>query len=279
LKRASQHFGFDLMETLIMPPSKTTIFDWLENQNYSLSNFQKELFSLGFPYAPLVTNTGQFVSLKNRMLISKESIYEGNYDKKKLSIINDFIQFYSEKLLFTGEKIITKLVDNNKTTSIISNLYPDYKFILNKYDLSNSVHQVILSCDISMIKPSKEIFSKVFTKVSENYYIGDNFLSDISGLKSLNTKVCPIYYCKDKLIHYVKNKGFNELIECSFGDSYKINKKAFERFCAKCIISSNENQTINKNKFISRDGTLFLENIDEIKVINNLIEVSELMEG
>ena len=50
--------AFDLMDTLIEPPSRESISNFLSSSPlfFDLSEFQRKLFEIGFPYAPFINS-------------------------------------------------------------------------------------------------------------------------------------------------------------------------------------------------------------------------------
>lgn len=267
--------GFDLMDTLIVPPSREKIIKWIDNiqKKHMLSSLQKELFAIGFPYSMFVDDLKSFEVLKGKMLISKDDNELRNESINKYSITKDYANFVIEESIFSIGYIhnLKKIRNMNKQLLIISNLYPIYVDIINKFNLHDLFDEIILSCTCNIAKPNPEIFGIAFAQNKESIFIGDNYISDIMPL--ISTKIRPFFYTKSKLILFIKRNGITGLIEKEEKDYYIINNTAHIHLKNLGILAPSKNNYISKTSILRTENSYKLKELDEIDIIDNLDEI------
>lgn len=103
--------------------------------------------------------------------------------------------------------VLHKLKKDGHRLGIISNWDHSAKHLLEFHGLIDYFDNIIISSEVGVEKPSKEIFELAFkhgkTKSEESIYIGDNYYDDVVGSSKVGLKTY--------LINRFGNKGIEEL--------------------------------------------------------------------
>lgn len=261
---------FDLMDTIIIPPKKEHIEQWIREQYIYIDEYEATLFCNGYPYALFVKDSKlTFKEQKDILLINNINSYNDIYRLLKIKNITKYKEYITDKFIeffinnvtidINIKKFIFEKKENIKI-SIVSNLYSHYKKIIYKYDLQKKCDLIILSCDYGLRKPNNEIFSLINNffynyNFNEKYFLGDNWKSDI--VPAYKAGLIPILINnRSEFIEYITEKGCAFLFKLENGNMYIKNKykKNVEYYLSECIDLNNikigENLILENNKII-----------------------------
>lgn len=116
---------------------------------------------------------------------------------------------------------LAKLQQHGLGIGLISNWDKSARKVLEKNNLLQYFDEIIISSEVDVVKPEKEIFelalSRTNLKSAECIYIGDNYYDDIVGCQKMGIRGC--------LINRFGSLGIEELNYQSYLNTYEIVNK------------------------------------------------------
>ncbi|MGN2341674.1 HAD family hydrolase [Streptococcus dysgalactiae] len=217
--------AFDLMDTLIEPPSRESISKFLSSSPlfFELSEFQRKLFEIGFPYAPFINSLEEFNEQKELLLTIEQDNYLEHLSKRRYLQVKIYSEWFIKNcnLVEHGFELLDLIKKNGVKILIITNLFPIYKSLFCKFNLCYYA-EISSSFETGYIKPNIEAF-KTLKGFSRVLYFGDNIDSDILPLFAMDN-VTPVYYCRYQIVNYIVKNGLISLIEDKNDYGIKINR-------------------------------------------------------
>ncbi len=267
---------FDLMETIIIPPSKGRIDEWLSCVGgQEINSYQKELFILGFPYAMYVEEKN-FEKFKENMLSSsgeERLCYKGEKTDMNIEIITrKYVEFFLNNCTLNKDVFaILEKMKKDKDIKIVSNFYTVFKPLLDRYNIFREFDKIILSCDVGYRKPEEKIFEMTeYMNYRNSFFVGDNWKSDVVVPLKKGFKVFYLHE-RDSFIDNIYEKGCGFLIEKK--EKYSIKEK-YKNICNVYFgkLLDIEDIIPNKDLFIQFNNIYFsfMKNLFPIK---NLKEI------
>lgn len=270
----------DIMGTIIIPPSLESFKIFLSiNNNSSIfpNSFAKKLFEIGYPLALVnYTDEKDFMLKQNYFLTTDLSLKEILKDGRNLSFTRKYINFFVENCQIRRDfyPLINHLRNNSKKIILLSNMYSCYKDIVSKFKLNDWCDQVLLSCDIGIKKPNKELLSVISNHPKKCAYIGDSYLSDIKPAQELGMTL--LYFCTEKTFIYLKNNGINDFIINQSNNGVFINFLLYKYLLKKQLFDVNN--CFISNKYICKtNNTLFLKCLCDLNVVNSFTECIKIL--
>ena len=213
------------MDTLIEPPSRESLSHFLSSSPlfFDLSEFQRELFEIGFPYAPFINSLDEFNEQKELLLTVEEDNYLEHLSKRRYLQVKTYSEWFIKNcnLVDHGFELLDSIKKNGVKILIITNLFPIYKSLFCKFNLYYYA-EIFSSFETGYIKPNVEAF-KILKDFRRVLYLGDNINSDILPLLTVDN-VTPVYYCRYQIVNYIVKNGLISLIEDRNDYGIKINR-------------------------------------------------------
>ena len=279
---------FDLMDTLIIPPSQECIKKWIQSTKIKFNKKVEQLFYNGYPFAIFIELSElSFEEQKNILLTREITNWEYFYkclkikSKNKINetITEEFITFFVEnsKLAENVENLIIYL-KARCSIGVVSNLYTSYKLLIEKFKLNELMDFIVLSCECGIRKPNRNIFKYVNEyKYKNKFFVGDNWISDIIAAND-NGFTAIFFNKKDIFFNYLLDNGCAFLLENKAGkiivkEKYKENIRKYIPY-----IKDIKNISCDYDISIHNNSKVIINKMGKIKKINKLIELIELIE-
>ncbi|MFD1708569.1 HAD family hydrolase [Siminovitchia sediminis] len=225
---------FDLFETLVSPPSKEDIEEWLKNRGANIQGEPSKWLKSGFSFALVADELDiNLTILRDELLVNDFDNIEEMFNfseriaqtSKKLSkytkdFTKDFIKFIIKNTrLYEGvHELLKTLYNRGYAVFILSNLISPYKEILSLHScLSHWIKAEYFSCRMGVKKPDLKFFQTAIVKSGvspdQTWMVGDNWKSDIMGGFQANLNLIYVDRQVDPFISYLVRYGLTGLLQ------------------------------------------------------------------
>ena len=242
------------------------------NKLNTISDFQRELLLIGFPYA-LEVDENNFEEIKEYFLVNDTDghDYKNPETERYIGVLIDSFKVYNRTHSILDE------CKKHGDVVLLSNFYGVLKPIFPKLFTKKEFSQIVLSCNAGKRKPSSDFLNEVQNDGYERkIYVGDNWYSDMVPALIDNFK-CVYVNPSDVFIQYILKNGIQSLIQKDDKYHFKSKYKEMAKYFLGSLIDIDD---ILESDIYIEDSKVFLTalknviwypSIDDIKEIREII--------